>query len=194
MYFTGNESLNPFENCRNLKNLLLREIRFRLEPVPEDFVISAPQLNNLSLMCNRFKCNLVIVAPKLISFNYLHASPGAMLEFNIPSVHNFTINICEPHNKLGVPHQKPGEKTKHGLIKMFREGPEAELSFSTAVVSCGTSVIMPKKRYPSCSRCQWKSLNLRVGSTYKIFVNKLDQITGYFRRCSQCEDYEVLTI
>ncbi|XP_045803001.1 putative FBD-associated F-box protein At5g56440 [Trifolium pratense] len=192
--FTGYETLNPFENCLNLKNLLLREIRFMLEPVPEDFVISAPQLNNLTLMCCRFfKCNLVIAAPKLISFNYLYAAPGAMFEFNIPSVHNFTINICEPQNKLGAPHQKPGEKTKHGLIKMFREGPEAELSFSTAVVSCG-AVIMPKKKCPSCCRCQWKALNLRVGSTYKVFVNKLDQITAYFRHCSQHGEYDVLSI
>jgi hypothetical protein len=132
--FTGNEPLNPFVNCLNLKNLLLREVRFRVEPVPEDLVISAPQLNNVTLMCNRFKCNLVIAAPKLISFNYLYASPGAMFEFNIPSEHKFTIQICEPHSNLGEPHQKLGEKTKHGVIKMFREGPEAELSFSTAVV------------------------------------------------------------
>lgn len=131
---TGNESLNPIGSCVNLKNLYLREVCFKSELVPNDFMISAPQLNNLTLMCNRFKCKLVIDAPQLINFSYLYSSPCAFFEFSIPSANNLTIDIREPNNNLEESHQKTREKTCHGLINMSRECHDAELSFSTTMV------------------------------------------------------------
>ncbi|XP_058748803.1 putative F-box/FBD/LRR-repeat protein At1g78840 [Vicia villosa] len=189
---TENESLNPFENCVNLKNLHLREICFKSDLVPKDFVISAPQLNNMTMSCTRFKCKLVVSAPKLINFSYLYASSCAFFEFSMPSVDALIIDIREPNYQLKEPHQRPGEKSPHGVINMVREHHDAELSFSTAMVSCGTTVIIPKEE---CSPFnEWKSVNLRVGSTYKIFINNFDHITAYFRSCSKRDDFEILPI
>lgn len=58
-------------------------------------------------------------------------------------------------------------------------------------VACGNAV-MPKKECSSFSK--FKSLNLAVGSTYKIFINNLDHITAYFRDCSQNADFEIATV
>lgn len=65
--------LDPFVNCPNLKNLTISEMSFLFDMCPENFVISAPQLKNLSLMCNEFKCKIVAAAQQLTSFSYLYS-------------------------------------------------------------------------------------------------------------------------
>lgn len=129
---TGTDSLDPFEKCVNLKNLHLSEMCFK--SIPKDFVISAPKLNNLTLMCNRFKCRVVVAAPKLINFSYLYSTMYASLEFSIPSLDDLNIDICEPRDQLDKCHWKEREKNSHGLINMFQGNHDAELSFCTAVV------------------------------------------------------------
>lgn len=68
--------LDPFVNCANLKNLNLNEMFFLFDLCHESFVISAPQLWNLSLMCNHFKCKIVRAAPRLTNFTYLYSWPS----------------------------------------------------------------------------------------------------------------------
>ena len=58
-------------------------------------------------------------------------------------------------------------------------------------VTCGTAVLLKPEFY---SFSKLKSLNFGVGSTYKIFINNLDHITAYFRKCSQHADFEIVTV
>lgn len=131
---TGIDSLNPFVNCVNLKNLHLSKMSFKSELVPKDFVISAPRLNHLTLTCNRFKCKIVVAAPQLINFSYLYFSPCAFFEFSIPSLDDLTFDIREPNNQSEEPHQRRGQMTSHGSINMIRGHHDTKLSFSTAEV------------------------------------------------------------
>ncbi|XP_027335996.1 putative F-box/FBD/LRR-repeat protein At4g13965 [Abrus precatorius] len=191
--YTGTDCLDPFGNCVNLKNLHLSEMSFKSDLNPKAFVISGPKLNNLSLMCNRFKCKIVVAAPQLTNFNYLYSTPRAFFEFSLPSLDGLIIDIHEPH-RLEKSHRKKREETLHGLINMLRGHHNAEavkLSFCTVEVTCGTAALLKPECLPSS---EWKSLNFGVGSTYKIFINKLDDITAYYRNCFQESDFEILTV
>ncbi|MED6173461.1 hypothetical protein PIB30_059703 [Stylosanthes scabra] len=192
--YTGIDCLNPFANCVNLKNLHLGEMSFKSDLNPKDFVISAPKLKNLSLMCNRFKCKIVVAAPTLTNFSYLYSTSCAFFEFSLPSLDGLVIDIHEPRDQLEKSIRRKREETLHGLISMIRGQCKSEavkLSFCTVAVTCGTSVFL-KPEYYSCSKL--KTLNFGVGSTYKIFISNLDNITAYFRDCSQHADFEILTI
>ncbi|XP_061370313.1 putative FBD-associated F-box protein At5g22720 [Gastrolobium bilobum] len=192
--YTGIDCLDPFTNCVNLKNLHLSEMSFESDLNPKDFVISAPQLSNLTLMCNRFKCKIVVAAPQLTNFSYLYSTPCAFFEFSIPSLDGLIIDIHEPHDRLEKPHREKRVETLHGLINVLRGRHNAEavkLSFCTVEVTCGTTALLK----PEClSFSKLKSLNFRVGSTYKIFINNLDHITAYFRNCSQHADFDIMTV
>lgn len=134
---TGIVHLDPFANCVNLKNLHLSEICFKSDTNPKDFVISAPKLDNLTLMCNRFKCKLVVAAPQLTNFSYFYSSTSAFFEFSLPSLDDLAIDIHELHDQLENSHQKQREETKHGLINVLRGYHNAEaikLSFCTVAV------------------------------------------------------------
>ncbi|RYR40379.1 hypothetical protein Ahy_A09g046134 isoform B [Arachis hypogaea] len=192
--YTGIDCLNPFATCVNLKNLHLGEMSFKSDLNPKDFVISAPKLKNLSLMCNRFKCKIVVAAPTLTNFSYLYSTSCAFFEFSLPSLDGLVIDIHEPRDQLEKSIRRKREETLHGLINMIRGHCKSEavkLSFCTVAVSCGTAVFL-KPEFYSCSKL--KSLNFGVGSTYKIFISNLDNITAYFRDCSQHADFEILTI
>ncbi|KAE9616202.1 hypothetical protein Lal_00017194 [Lupinus albus] len=192
--YTGIDCLDPFVNCVNLKTLHLSEMSFQSDLNPRDFVISAPQLKNLSLMCNRFKCKIIVAAPQLTNFSYLYSTPCAFFEFGLPSLDGLTIDIHEPHDQLEKSHHKKRQETLHGLINMLRGHCNSEavkLSFCTVAVTCGTAILLK----PEClSFSKLKSLNFGVGSTYKIFINNLDHIAAYFRNCSQHADFEIVTI
>ena len=136
--YTGIDCLDPFANCVNLKNLHLGEMSFKSDLNPKDFVISAPQLKNLSLMCNRFKCKIVVAAPTLTNFSYLYSTPCAFFEFSLPSLDGLIIDIHEPHDQLELPLRKKKERKLHGLINMIRGHRKSEavkLSFCTVSVS-----------------------------------------------------------
>ncbi|KAJ1382199.1 Leucine-rich repeat domain superfamily [Sesbania bispinosa] len=112
--------------------------------------------------------------------------------WSIPSLDDLTIDIREPHDQMEKSHQKQREKVSHGLINMVRGDHDAELSFCTVEVTCGGTAAMLKQECSAFS--ELKSLNLGVGSTYKIFISNLDHITAYFRHCSQHADFELLTV
>ncbi|KAL2337949.1 hypothetical protein Fmac_012395 [Flemingia macrophylla] len=191
--YTGIDILDPFSDCAHLKNLHLSEMSFKSDLNPKDFVISAPKLSNLNLMCNRFKCKIVVAAPQLSDFTYLYSTPCAFFEFRLPSFDGLVIDIHEPHDRLEKCRRRKKEETLHGLINMSRGCHSAEavkLSFCTATVSCGTATLLRPERLSSS---KLKSLNFGVGSTYKIFINNLDHITAYFRNCSQHADFEIMT-
>ncbi|KAK7349252.1 hypothetical protein VNO77_06473 [Canavalia gladiata] len=192
--YTGIDCLDPFASCVNLKNLYLSEMSFKSDLNPKDFVISAPKLSNLSLMCNRFKCKIVIAAPQLTNFTYLYSTPCAFFEFSLPCLDGLIIDIHEPHDRLEKSHRKKREETLHGLINMLRGRHNAEavkLSFCTVAVTCGNAALLK----PEClSFSKLKSLNFGVGSTYKIFIDNLDHITAYFRNSSQHADFEIVNV
>lgn len=192
--YTGMERLDPFANCVNLKILQLSEMSFKSDLSPKDFVISAPQLSNLSLICNRFRCKIVVTSPQLLNFSYLYSTPCAFFEFSLPSLDGLIIDVHELHEPLEKSHRNKREETLHGLINMLRGHHKAEavkLSFCTVAVTCGAAAL----EKPEClSYSKWKSLNFGVGSTYKIFISKLDHITAYFRNCSQHVDFEIVNI
>ncbi|XP_019455783.1 PREDICTED: putative FBD-associated F-box protein At5g22720 [Lupinus angustifolius] len=194
MCYTGIDSLDPFGNCVNLKTLHLSEMSFQSDLNPKDFVISAPQLKNLSLMCNRFKCKIVVASPQLTNFSYLYSTRCSFLEFTLPSMDGLTIDIHELHDQLEKSPHKKRRDTLHGLVNMLRGHRNSEavkLSFCTVAVTCGTAVSLKPE---SLSFSKLKLLNFGVGSTYKIFINNLDHIAAYFRNCSQHADFEVVTI
>ncbi|KAF7814119.1 putative F-box/FBD/LRR-repeat protein [Senna tora] len=191
---TGIARLDPFAKCVNLKNLHLSEICFKSDLTPRDFVISAPKLNNLALLCNRFKCKLVIAAPELINFDYLHSSASAFFEYSLPSLHDLVIDIHEQHDQLEVSHQRQREATLHGLINMSRGHHKAEavkLSFSTIEATCGAAALL---KCESSSFSKPKLLNLEEESTYKIFISNFDHIIAYFRNFSQLTDFDFMTV
>ncbi|KAI4355499.1 hypothetical protein L6164_004265 [Bauhinia variegata] len=191
---TGTDRVDPFANCVNLKNLHLSDICFKSDLNPEDFVISAPQLNKLTLICNRFKCKLLVSAPQLTNFSYLYSTPRAFFEFNLPSLHDLVIDIHELHSQIEKSHQGQKEETLHGLINMLRGHHSAEavkLSFCTVKANCGTADLL---KYKLSSFSELKSLNLRAGSTYKIFIDNLDHITAYYRDSSQHADFEIVSV
>ncbi|XP_014515056.1 putative F-box/FBD/LRR-repeat protein At1g78840 isoform X1 [Vigna radiata var. radiata] len=192
--YTGIDCLDPFANCVHMKNLHLSEMSFKSDLNPKDFVISAPKLSNLNLMCNRFKCKIVVAAPQLSNFTYLYSTPCAFFEFRLPSLDGLIIDIHEPHDRFEKCRRRKREETLHGLINMLRGFHSAEavkLSFCTAAVTCGTAALLKPERLPPS---KLKSLNFGVGSTYKIFINNLDHITAYFRNCSQHADFEIVAV
>ncbi|KAK8465059.1 hypothetical protein PHAVU_010G138000 [Phaseolus vulgaris] len=192
--YTGIDCLDPFANCVHMKNLHLSEMSFKSDLNPKDFVISAPKLSNLNLMCNRFKCKIVVAAPQLSNFTYLYSTPCAFFEFRLPSLDGLVIDIHEPHDRFEKCRRRKREETLHGLINMLRGCHSAEaikLSFCTAAVTCGTAALLKPESLPPS---KLKSLNFGVGSTYKIFINNLDHITAYFRNCSQHADFEIVAV
>lgn len=135
--FTGMERLDPFANCVNLKNLHLSEMCFKSDLSPKDFVISAPQLCNLSLVFNRFRCKILVASPQLLNFTYLYTTPSAFFEFSLPSLDGFAIDIHELAGRMENYLWKPKEKNFYGLVNMLREHQKAEavkLSFGTVAV------------------------------------------------------------
>ena len=135
--YTGTDCLDPFANCVHLKNLHLSEMSFNSDLNSKDFVISAPKLSNLNLMCNRFKCKIVVAAPQLSNFIYLYSTPCAFFEFRLPSMDGLIIDIHEPHYRFEKCRRRKRKETLHGLINMLRGHHSAEavkLSFSTVKV------------------------------------------------------------
>ncbi|KAI4329145.1 hypothetical protein L6164_021441 [Bauhinia variegata] len=190
---TGTDRVDPFANCVNLKNLHLSGICFKSDLNPEDFVISAPRLNKLTMICNRFKCKLVVSAPQLTNFSYLYSTSCAFFEFNLPSLHDLVIDIHELHGQVEKSQEKQKEEALLGFINMLRGHHRAEavkLSFSTVKVNCGTADLLKH----GCSFSELKSLNLEAGSTYKIFIDNLDHITAYYRDSSQHVDFEIVNV
>lgn len=190
---TGLARLDPFADCVNLKNLHLSEICFKSDLTPRDFVISAPQLNNLSLVCNRLKCKLVVAAPQLTNFSYIYSSSSAFFDFGLPSLDDLTIDIHEMHDQLEIYQRRQREETLHGFINVLRRHHNIEavkLSLHTVMATCGAAALL---KCEDSSFIKSKSLNLGVGSTYKIFISDLDRVTAYFRSCSQHADFEIST-
>jgi hypothetical protein len=135
--YTGMDCLDPFAKCVNLKILQLSEMSFKSDLSPKDFVISAPKLSNLSLICNRFRCKIVVASPKLLSFTYLYSTPCAFFEYSLPSLDGLIIDIHELPEPVEKSHRNKREETLHGLINMLRGHHKAEavkLSFCTVAV------------------------------------------------------------
>ncbi|XP_028756315.1 putative F-box/FBD/LRR-repeat protein At1g78840 [Neltuma alba] len=190
---TGTGRLDPFADCVNLKNLHLSEICFKSDLNPRDFVISAPQLSNLTLVCNRLKCKLVVAAPQLTNFSYIYSSPCALFDFGLPSLDDLTIDIHELHDQLEIYQRRHREETLHGFINVLWRHHNVEavkLSFHTVMATCGAAALL---KCEDSSFIKSKSLNLGVGSTYKIFISDVDRITAYYRSFSQHTDFEIST-
>ncbi|XP_028774411.1 F-box/LRR-repeat protein At5g02910-like [Neltuma alba] len=175
---TGTSSLDPFAGCVNLKNLHLSELCFKSDLNPRDFVISAPQLNNLTLACNRFNCKLVIAARRLHYLSYIHSSSRLCFEFGLRSSDDLKIDVHELHNdELEIYHQGQKEETLHGFIntnvvRTHHNNVEAvELSFRTVMVTCGAASLL---KFDD-SFCTMMGQSLTVGDTVRYFIT--DHIT-----------------
>ncbi|KAI9109417.1 hypothetical protein K1719_019471 [Acacia pycnantha] len=174
----GTTRLDPFVDCVNLKNLHLSECCFESElNKPGAFVISTPQLKNLTLACNLFNCNLVIAAPKLTNLKYTHSSAYVGFDFGLPSSDDFTIDILDLHDESEIYDWRHREEKLHTFINIDVQRPryavgKVGLSFRRrkAKVTRGAASSLPKFEVSLSPVIRF---DVKVGYTSRISIRTM---------------------
>ncbi|XP_028786078.1 F-box/LRR-repeat protein 25-like [Neltuma alba] len=174
---TGTSRLDPFADCVNLKNLHLSEICFKSVLNPMDFVISMPQLNDLTLARNCFNCKLVIAIPQLHYLSYTHSSSRLCFDFGLHSLDALKIDVHELHDdELEIYQQGQKEETLHGFINtnVVRTHHNNVEALEYPFVTCGAASSL---KFDD-SFCTMMGQSLTIRDTVRYFITDHNYLTA----------------